>query len=164
MSESFDIWVRVKGKERWANACEVFAYLSKEHENSQDELHDNDKTTQQFMKWWNLYNKKRDKKKTKKYWDKSIKQKDIELIMEHSEKYVQSTEKNFRKDPHSYLLNESWENEIIIDDKAIEEDNLKTREKLQQDRDKKYYQRKFEETKAMRSPEQNEMARKENEE
>ena len=155
MLKLVEIWVRVEGEEKWANADVVFAYLSKKHENSPDELHDNDKTTQQFMKWWNLYNKKRDKKKTKKYWDKSIKQKDIELIMEHSEKYVQSTEKNFRKDPHSYLLNESWENEIIIDEKAIEEDNLKIKEKLQQDRDKKYYQRKFEETRALRSGKEN---------
>jgi hypothetical protein len=67
-----------------------------------------------FDDFWNLYDKKDDRPKCEKKY-KSIKQEAREKIMEHLELYVRSTpDKKFRKNPLTYLNNESWENEIII--------------------------------------------------
>ena len=45
--------------------------------------------------------------------------------MKHTKIYVEGTEKQYRKDPHSYLLNECWKDEIILDPEVIEEQKLK---------------------------------------
>ena len=111
------------------------------------------------MKWWNLYNKKTDKKKTQKYWTKNIKQKDYEKIMDHTRNYVESTEKQFRKNPHSYLLNESYENEIIINEEVKEEQ----REVIKKNRRDKWIDSQYKKTLDMRTPEQIEAIRKEHE-
>lgn len=67
-----------------------------------------------FDDFWELYDKKEDRPKCEKKW-KNIKQGAREKIMEHLELYVRSTpDKKFRKNPITYLNNQSWENEIII--------------------------------------------------
>lgn len=67
-----------------------------------------------FDDFWNLYDKKEDRPKCEKKW-KTIKQGAREKIMEHLELYVRSTpDKKYRKNPITYLNNQSWENEIII--------------------------------------------------
>ena len=43
-----------------------------------------------FDIWWNLYDKKRSKKKTFKYWCKNIKTEIISDIMKHTKNYVDS--------------------------------------------------------------------------
>lgn len=66
-----------------------------------------------FDDFWNLYDKKHDRPKCEKKWEK-IKQEAREKIMEHLERYVRSTtEVRFRKNPMTYLNNESWNNDII---------------------------------------------------
>jgi len=66
-----------------------------------------------FDDFWNLYDKKQDKPKCLKKWEK-IKQAAREKIMEHLELYVRATpEIQYRKNPLTYLSNESWNDEII---------------------------------------------------
>lgn len=67
-----------------------------------------------FDDFWNLYDKKEDRPKCEKKW-KTIKQGAREKIMEHLQLYTRSTpDKKYRKNPITYLNNQSWENEIII--------------------------------------------------
>lgn len=66
-----------------------------------------------FEDFWNLYDKKQDRPKCEKKWEK-IKQGAREKIMEHLELYVRSTpDIQYRKNPLTYLNNESWNDEII---------------------------------------------------
>lgn len=67
-----------------------------------------------FDDFWEKYDKKEDRIKCEKKW-KTIKQGAREKIMEHLELYVRSTpDKKYRKNPITYLNNQSWENEIIL--------------------------------------------------
>lgn len=66
-----------------------------------------------FEDFWNMYDKKQDRPKCLKKWEK-IKQGAREKIMEHLELYVRSTpDIQYRKNPITYLNNESWNDEII---------------------------------------------------
>lgn len=160
----FEIKVRINGEERWADARKMFDYLYKEciNENYRGDGEiplNSEEINQQFMKWWDLYNKKTDKKKTQKYWANNIKQKDFEKIMDHTRSYTTTTEKQFRKNPHSYLLNESYENEIIINEEVKEEQ----REVIKKNRRDKWIDSQYKKTLDMRTPEQIEAIRKEHE-
>jgi len=68
----------------------------------------------EFEMWWNLYDKKvGDKKKLMAKWRK-IPKRDIGEIFKHTKDYVRATpDKKFRKNPQTYLNNESWNDEII---------------------------------------------------
>lgn len=67
-----------------------------------------------FDDFWDMYDKKEDRPKCEKKW-KNIKQGTREKIMQHLELYVRSTpDKKYRKNPITYLNNQSWDNEIII--------------------------------------------------
>lgn len=66
-----------------------------------------------FDDFWDKYSKKVDRPKCEKLW-KKIQQGAREKIMEHLEMYVRSTpDVQYRKDPATYLRNQSWENQII---------------------------------------------------
>ena len=66
-----------------------------------------------FEEFWNKYDKKVDRDKCLKKWMK-LKQGEIEKIFQNIEKYVESTpDKQFRKNPLTYLNSKSFENEII---------------------------------------------------
>ncbi len=138
-----EIKIRQNGKERWVDASKFLSYMLKEHlveEASQGGVlpyPDEENKKEIFNMWWNLYDKKRSKKKTYNYWSKNIKSEIISDIMKHTKTYVQGTEKQFRKDPHSYLLNECWEDEIILDSEVIEEEKLK---QIEAKREEKYRQ------------------------
>ena len=82
----FEIKVRINGEERWADARKMFDYLYKEciNENYRGDGEiplNSEEKNEQFMSWWNLYAKKTDKKKTQKYWNRNIKQKDFDKII-----------------------------------------------------------------------------------
>ena len=67
-----------------------------------------------FNDFWDKYDKKVGRPKAEQKW-KKIKQGDREKIMNHLEYYVRSTpDVKYRKDPATYLNNESWNDEIII--------------------------------------------------
>lgn len=66
-----------------------------------------------FADWWSLYGKSVNKSKCEKKWQK-IPHLAREQIMAHTGEYVKATpDKKFRKDPTTYLNNESWNDEII---------------------------------------------------
>ena len=67
-----------------------------------------------FNDFWETYDKKRgDKEKLKKKWE-SLKQSDKEKILEYIPQYkLAQPDKNFRKDPQTFLNNKSWNDEII---------------------------------------------------
>lgn len=67
-----------------------------------------------FDEFWNEYDKKvGDKAKLKKKYEK-LPEKERELIREHIPKYKEAQpEKQYRKNPETYLNNKSWNDEII---------------------------------------------------
>lgn len=67
-----------------------------------------------FEDWWQMYGKKRDKKKAKQKWDKlTVEQQTACLIATPA--YVASTpDRTYRKDPLTYLNGECWNDEIIL--------------------------------------------------
>lgn len=66
-----------------------------------------------FDEFWKKYDKKVDREKCLKKWMK-LKQSEIEQIFQNIEKYVESTpDKQYRKNPLTYLNSKSFENEII---------------------------------------------------
>lgn len=67
-----------------------------------------------FTDFWDLYDKKTDLPKCLKKWEK-IKQAAREKIMDHLALYVHATpDRQYRKNPLTYLNNESWNDEIIL--------------------------------------------------
>ena len=102
--------IKIDDKEQWISKEDFF------------ELFSSDKpSNNQFKEWWKLYDKKRGKLETLKYWEKNIKLCDIGEIMEHTKEYVINTDKQFRKDPVRYLRHRCWEDEIISKVKTKDE-------------------------------------------
>jgi len=93
--------------------------LSQEEEEQEEEQEEEEEQTEvtlwpSFSDFWDKYDKREDKIKCEKKW-KKISQGAREKIMAHLELYIASTpEKTFRKNPMTYLNNESWENEVIF--------------------------------------------------
>ena len=79
----------------------------------------NNKLTISFDKFWNLYDKKVGKKsKIEKKWNK-LSDKDRKNIISYLPKYKEAQpNKKYRKNPETFLNNESWNDEIISDKKA----------------------------------------------
>lgn len=91
-----------------------------------------------FNDFWDLYAKKVDRPKCEKKWLK-IKQAEREKIMLHVEEYVKSTpDVQYRKNPATYLNNESWNNEIIAHAKLTPKTASITREQRDAYIDAKY--------------------------
>ena len=92
--------------------------------------------TPTFNDFWDLYEKKRGRKKALQIWNK-LDDEDKQLIMEHVPEYVKSTpDYQYRKDPTTYLNGECWHDEIIYqkakklpvnDAKVIQADFLRNR-------------------------------------
>ena len=67
-----------------------------------------------FDVFWNLYDKKKDRPKCERKWN-NLKDRERELIISYIPAYKESTQdKQYRKDPATFLNNRSWENEILI--------------------------------------------------
>lgn len=78
-----------------------------------------------FEDWWILYDKSRSKSKCEKKWIKII-QVEREKIMAHTGQYVLATpEKQYRKDPYTYLNNHCWTDEIIYRQNGKIADDIK---------------------------------------
>lgn len=72
------------------------------------------KTDAMFEKWWELYGKKRGKKKSYARWCR-MSMKDKVSCLNAVEDYVKSTpDVKYRKDPLTYLNGECWNDEIIL--------------------------------------------------
>lgn len=66
-----------------------------------------------FEKFWEMYAKKTDRKKCLGKFNR-LKQSDIDSIFEKLPAYLESTpDPQYRKNPGTYLNNESWKNEIV---------------------------------------------------
>lgn len=66
-----------------------------------------------FDDWWNLYQKKRGRKKAEAKWNK-LSHADKIACMKATPAYVSSiADKQFQKDPCTYLNGECWNDEII---------------------------------------------------
>ena len=88
------------------------------------EIVNDDLDNVQFEEWWKLYDKKRSKAKAKKIFNRIINSKNVGELMEHTKQYVKSTpDIQFRKDPSTYLNQESWNDVVII--KTNPEDEAK---------------------------------------
>jgi uncharacterized protein YdaU (DUF1376 family) len=88
-----------------------------EYDNEYDNEDNNDNELSiwpTFQDFWDAYDKKQSRPKCEKKW-KKIEQGAREKIMQHLEVYIPSTpDKQYRKNPETYLNNESWNDEIII--------------------------------------------------
>ena len=94
---------------------ELISTLQGAKDKDKDKEEDKDKEINiEFSEFWDLYDKKTgDKKKIEKGWNK-LKDKERELIIVHVKEYVASTpDKQFRKNPETYLNQSGWEHEII---------------------------------------------------
>ncbi len=97
----------------------LFSKLPQVETNNKDN-NDNKKDIVQieFEKFWNYYDKKTSKKKCEAKW-KQISTADKDVMRGHLPKYIESTpDKKYRKNPLTYLNSESWNDEIIISQKA----------------------------------------------
>jgi len=79
-----------------------------------------------FFEFWDLYDKKvGDKEKIQKKFE-GLSETDKQLILDHVPKYkLSKPDKQYRKDPATYLNNKSWNDEIIMP-KAGEQPQSKT--------------------------------------
>ena len=74
---------------------------------------------ERFDEFWDLYDKKTAKPKCESIWQKMSKDKKEQAIA-YIEKYKQSqTDKRYRKNPDTYLRNESWNDELINNGESI---------------------------------------------
>jgi hypothetical protein len=82
----------------------------------------------QFEKFWNLYDKKEDRIKCEGKWNRLTDKERINCINNLPAYILSTPDKQFRKNPSTYLNNKSWENEIIkLESKK---DNPKTYEEM----------------------------------
>lgn len=91
---------------------------------------DNNKIYKSFIDWWKLYDKKVGKDKALKFWTKKLDQSLVDDIMNHTKRYVKATDKQYRKNPYTYLYNSSWEDEIMNEVEEIKSNPLEDQKRL----------------------------------
>ena len=78
-------------------------------------------TQEQFDQWWNLYDKKLDKKKAFSLFKSALKKHEFETIMNGTKDYLKTiTDKQYQKYPKTFLSQESYMNDYS---KEIPNDN-----------------------------------------
>lgn len=92
--------------------------------NDNNEVNDNKETSKQsFELFWNLYDKKVDKKKTFDKWLK-LNQSEINAIIEITPKYVKAnSDVQYRKNPLTFLNGRCWEDEIQQETKSYDKNS-----------------------------------------
>ena len=82
-------------------------------------------TQEQFDQWWNLYDKKLDKKKAFSLFKSALKKHDFETIMNGTKDYLKTiTDKQYQKYPKTFLSQESFLNDYGDEVKTSEESYL----------------------------------------
>lgn len=72
-----------------------------------------DVTREQFEEWWQLYDKKLDKKKAASLFKSALKKHDFETIMNGTREYLKTiTNKQYQKYPKTFLSQESYLNDF----------------------------------------------------
>ena len=116
-----EILIRENGGEpKWVAAHKVLGSIVKRKPKS-DSHSLPSLVSEEFKKWYLLYNKKVTKNEANNFWNKHITFEIVKDIMKHTEQYVKNTEKVYRLDPIRYLKRKKWEDEVIatpIDVKA----------------------------------------------
>jgi hypothetical protein len=79
---------------------------------------ENNNSIERFEEFWNIYNKRVGKEKTKAKWAK-LKDKEVDAIFKALPSYVASREVKFRKDPERYLTHRVWEDEMPTEQQDI---------------------------------------------
>lgn len=93
-----------------------------------------DVTHERFNEWWNLYDKKLDKKKAFSLFKTTLKKHDFETIMKGTKQYLKTiTDKQYQKYPKTFLSQESFLNDYKQQDKQIEENQDNFLEKMMQE-------------------------------
>lgn len=83
-----------------------------------------------FSDFWELYDKKNDKQKAESKWNK-LTQKEKEAVMDYIPNYILTTpEKNYRRNPVTFLNNRTWENELIVPPKVLKDFKDKQKSEL----------------------------------
>lgn len=67
-----------------------------------------------FEDWWQMYGKKRGKKKAKQKWDKLTKAQQVACLYATPDYVASTPDRTYRKDPLTYLNGECWNDEIIL--------------------------------------------------
>jgi hypothetical protein len=95
-----------------------------------------DNISESFKKFWDLYDKKRNRKVTENLW-KKVNPELHDFIYKHIEQYKKvQPEKLYRKDPERYLKYECWNDEVIQkEDKQQPEPKQKTVDELYPNRE-----------------------------
>ncbi|MEX6346763.1 helix-turn-helix domain-containing protein [Staphylococcus ureilyticus] len=82
-------------------------------------------TQEQFDQWWNLYDKKLDKKKAFSLFKSALKKYEFETIMNGTKNYLKTiTDKQYQKYPKTFLSQESFLNDYGDEVKTSEESYL----------------------------------------
>lgn len=82
-------------------------------------------TQEQFNQWWNLYDKKLDKKKAFSLFKSALKNYEFETIMNGTKNYLKTiTDKQYQKYPKTFLSQESFLNDYGNEVKTSEESYL----------------------------------------
>jgi len=116
---NWDIYQIDEPKSSSKNSSKVTAKEQQSNTNKNDKNEKNNNTVLSFSEFWDLYDKKRgDKTKLEKKYDK-ISEEDRKKIIAHVKEYkLAQPDKQFRKDPATYLNNRGWEDEIIYSRKS----------------------------------------------
>ena len=96
-------------------------HMENENENINEDIDRDEKKVINvpFEKFWNLYDKKEDRIKCEGKWNR-LTNKEREICILNLPAYILSTpDKQYRKNPATYLNNKSWENEIIKDGEKV---------------------------------------------
>lgn len=84
-----------------------------------------DVTREQFEEWWQLYDKKLDKKKAFSLFKSSLKKYEFETIMDGTREYLKTiTDKQYQKYPKTFLGQESFLNDFKDEKKTSGMDQL----------------------------------------
>lgn len=95
---------------------------NEDEDENEDEKEGDERGKLPFESYWNLYDKKVDRKAAEPKWDQ-LTLNEQQDIMTFLPAYITSTpEKQFRKDPATFLNRRAWENELIktaVNNKSI---------------------------------------------
>jgi hypothetical protein len=111
-------------KNRQSKNKEDMKNISKTYDKHMENENENENID--FNVFWNAYDKKRgNKSKLEKKW-KSLSDKDREDIMAYIPEYkISQPDKQYRKDPQTFLNNRGWEDEIISKNQNGKQSGLK---------------------------------------
>ena len=112
------------------NSSETVVNISNKDKETIRKINNDKEINIKFENWWNLYDKKRNKKYCQNYWERKMNDDERLEAYHHTTDYVKHTEKVYRKDPERYLRNKAYQDEIII--KSGNQSKLKTSDILKE--------------------------------